>query len=175
MAPTLIPDHLSFVLQMSLPVSMHHDPILRTHPRRRRALETTTTLQDRAYRTEAPEVSQAHPRVIKETSHSAHAYNSTMPGRPRTTTVEETLRPAIGSRPCWRSRSRKSSILSRWYVILHAHKDSTNVFCRKWKSMSFLNLTLISSNDYAFIIWTWRLGEYLGSLLLCFEATAFTS
>jgi hypothetical protein len=41
--------------------------------------------------------------------------------------------------------------------------------------MSFLNLTLISSNDYAFIIWTWRLGEYLGSLLLCFEATAFTS
>jgi hypothetical protein len=154
---------------------MHQDPTLRTHPRRRRALEMTTTLQDHAYRMEAPEVFQVHLRVTKETLHLAHAYSFTMPGRLRTTTVEEILRHATGSRPCWRSRSRKSLILSRWYVALHTLTNSTNVPCRKWRFTSFLNLTLISSNDYAFIIWTWRLGEYLGSLLLCFEATAFTS
>jgi hypothetical protein len=31
--------------------------------------------------------------------------------------------------------------------------------------MSSRNHTPISSNDYASIIWTWRLGEYLSSLL----------
>jgi hypothetical protein len=155
---------------------MRQLPIRQIHQRRRRALETTTTSQGhRVYRMEAPEVSPAHHRVAKETSHSAHVYNSTMPGRLRTTTVEEILRPAIGSHLCWRSRLRKNSIPSRWYVTWRFLIDSTNMPCRKWRSTSFLNLTLISSNDYAFIIWTWRLGEYFRSLLLCFEATAFTS
>ena len=35
----------------------------------------------------------------------------------------------------------------------------TNIVYRRWKSTSFLSLTPISSNDYASIIWTWRLGE----------------
>lgn len=38
--------------------------------------------------------------------------------------------------------------------------------------MSFPNHTPISSNDYAFIIWTWRLGEYLSSLPLRFGAVS---
>jgi hypothetical protein len=38
--------------------------------------------------------------------------------------------------------------------------------------MSFPNRTPISSNDYASIIWTWRLGEYLLSLHLRIGATS---
>lgn len=34
-----------------------------------------------------------------------------------------------------------------------------NFVNRRWKFTSFLSLTPISSNDYASIIWTWRLGE----------------
>ena len=37
---------------------------------------------------------------------------------------------------------------------------------RKWRYTNFLNRTPTSFNDYASIIWTWRLGEYLSALFL---------
>ena len=43
---------------------------------------------------------------------------------------------------------------------------------RKWKSTRHPNHTPISSNDYASIIWTWRLGEYLPTQHLGIEANS---
>ena len=47
-----------------------------------------------------------------------------------------------------------------------------NQFHRRWKFTSSPNLTPISSNDYASIIWTWRLGEYLSTLHLRIGTTS---
>jgi hypothetical protein len=47
--------------------------------------------------------------------------------------------------------------------------NPANPLFRKWRFMSSPNPTPISSNDYAFIIWTWRLGENFRSLLCALE------
>jgi hypothetical protein len=89
--PILILDHLSYALQMLLRASAAPDLVLQIHPKKRPLLVTMITLQGhRVYQMGAPEVFQARLKAVKETLHSAHVYNSTMPGRLRTMTVEET-------------------------------------------------------------------------------------
>lgn len=137
------------------PTRLAHQPTIR---------EKTTTIS-KNHRASRPAVREAFLLLLKPggTSVLAHAFSFMMPGLLQTTTVGETLLRATGSRPCWHNRSRKSSTPSRWYVPHRtaSTKVSANNDYRRWRYTSSRNHTPISSNDYASIIWTWRLGEYL--------------
>ena len=91
-----------------------------------------------------------------------------------TTTAEVTLPHATGLRLCLHNKSRKNSIPSKWYAVLLSEMPrlDADTMNRKWKSTRHPNHTPISSNDYASIIWTWRLGEYLPTQHLGIEANS---
>lgn len=56
----------------------------------------------------------------KETPHSVLGYNSTILGQAKSTTAGVKLQPAIDSLQCSPNKSRKSLILSKWYVLYHS-------------------------------------------------------
>jgi hypothetical protein len=135
----------------------------------------TTTLQDPPRSTVvAPGVFPPPRKEAPGTSPSAHASSSTTRGHHMTMTAEVTLRPATGLRLCLHNKSRKSSIPSKWYaaLLLDILRHLADMTTRKWKSTRHPNHTPISSNDYASIIWTWRLGEYLPTQHLGIEANS---
>jgi len=68
------------------------------------------------WQTQAREAFQVRHKGVQGTSASAHAFNVMKPIQPLIMTAVEKLPRAIGSRLCSHNRSRKNSILSRWYV-----------------------------------------------------------
>lgn len=129
--------------------------------RKARRTATTTSPNPQRSRMEARGAFRSHPWLVG-ISHSAPAYNSTTHGPLTITTAEEISRLATGLRLCLRSKSKRSSTLSKWYVALSTvHVMLANTTLRRWKSTRRQNLTHISFNDYASTSWTWRLGEYL--------------
>ena len=122
-------------------------------------LEMTTISQNPlAFQTAAQGVYRQPLMAASGTSASAHVFSFTMPGHLRTMIAGERLRHVIGSHQCWRSKSKKSSILSKWYVPRQSSGWKSDVMtivansiCRRWRYTNNRNRTPTSFNDYASI------------------------